>query len=64
MDYAWKTLKPGFFWYAIDTNLFRLGSTNPKKKFPDPVPMLFGGGRSFFFSTVFKLTWKMRNRLN
>ena len=20
----------GFFWYAVDTNLFRLGSTNPK----------------------------------
>ena len=30
--YAFKTLKPGFFWYAVDTNLFRLGSTNPKKK--------------------------------
>ena len=26
-----KTLIPGFFWYAIDTKLFRLGSTNPKK---------------------------------
>ena len=21
------------FWYAVDDNLFRLGSTNPKKKF-------------------------------
>ena len=30
--YARKTLKPSFFWYAVDTNLFRLGSTNPKKK--------------------------------
>ena len=29
--YACKTLKPRFFWYAVDTNLFRLGSTNPKK---------------------------------
>ena len=28
---ACKILKPGFFWYAVDTNLFRLGSTNPKK---------------------------------
>ena len=26
-----KTLKPGFAKYAVDTNLFRLGSTNPKK---------------------------------
>ena len=34
--HACKTLKPGFFWYAVDTNLFRLGSTNPKKKIPDP----------------------------
>ena len=29
--HACKTLKPGFFWYAVDTNLFRLGSTNTKK---------------------------------
>ena len=34
--YACKTLKSGFFWYAFDTNLFRLGSTNPKKKIPRP----------------------------
>ena len=33
--YACKTLEPAFFWYAADTNLFRLGSVNPKKKFPD-----------------------------
>ena len=31
-SYAFKTLKPDFFWYAVDTNLFRIGSTNPKKK--------------------------------
>ena len=31
--YACKTLKPGFFWYVVDTNLFRLGSINPKKKY-------------------------------
>ena len=29
-----KTLNPGFFWYAVDTDLIRLGFTNPKKKFP------------------------------
>ena len=34
--YACKTLKPGFFQNAVDTNLFRLGFINPKKKFPDP----------------------------
>ena len=38
-----KTLKPGLFWYAVDTNLFRLESTNPKKKFPDPECTLVGG---------------------
>ena len=26
----------GFFWYDVDTNLFQLGSTNPKKKIPRP----------------------------
>ena len=31
-----KTLKPGFAKYDVDANLFRLGSTNPKKKFPAP----------------------------
>ena len=41
--YACKTLKPGLFWYAVDTNLFRLESTNPKKKFPDPGCSLMGG---------------------
>ena len=41
--YAYKTLKPGLFWYAADTNLFRLESTNPKKKFPDPGWSLIGG---------------------
>ena len=29
-------LARGFFWYASDTLLFWLESTNPKKKFPDP----------------------------
>ena len=29
--YACKTLKPGLAKYAVDANLFRLGSTNPKK---------------------------------
>ena len=26
-----KKLKPGFAKYAVDANLFRLGSTNPRK---------------------------------
>ena len=74
--YACKTMKPGFFWYAVDTNLFRLGSTNPKK-IPRPW-ILFGAGLSsppekknvifffeFFFSKMFKyFTCKIRNRLN
>ena len=29
--------------YAVDANLFRLGSTNPKKKIPDPGFSLVGG---------------------
>ena len=41
--YACKTLKSGLFWYAVDTNLFRLESTNSKKKFPDPRCSLMGG---------------------
>jgi len=41
--YACKTLKPGLFWYAVDTNLFRLESTNPITKFPDPGCSLMGG---------------------
>ena len=41
--YACKTMKPGLFWYAVDINLFRLESTNPKKKFPDPGCTLVGG---------------------
>ena len=36
---------PGFFWYAVDTNLFRLGSLNPEKKILGPW-MLFGEGRN------------------
>ena len=32
--HARKTLKPGLAKYAADANLFQLGSTNPKKKFP------------------------------
>ena len=41
--YACKTLEPGLFWYAVDANLFRLESTNPKKKFPDQGCTLVGG---------------------
>ena len=41
--YSCKTLKPGFFWYAVHTNLFRLESTNPKRKFPDLEGSLVGG---------------------
>ena len=62
--HACKTLKPGFFWYAVDTNLFRLGSTNPKKKFQTLVlffRIFFLQKCSnifeqtfFFFSKVFK----------
>ena len=37
-----RTLKPGLAKYAVDANLFRLGSTNPKKKFPDPGWFLVG----------------------
>ena len=40
--YVCKTLQPGLYWYAVDTNLFRLESTNPKKKFPDPGCTLVG----------------------
>ena len=41
--YACKTLKLGFFYFAVDTNLFRLESTDPKK---DSGPwMLFGEGQ-------------------
>ena len=47
-DYASKTLKPGFFWYAVGTNLFRLESTNPKKKIPAPGSFL----SIFFFKNV------------
>ena len=53
--YACKTLKSGFFWYAVDTNLFRLGSTNPKKKSQTPAP---SPPQHFFFlqkcSNIFK----------
>jgi len=74
--YACKTLKFGFFSYAVDANLFRLRSTNPKKKFPDPGAFWWGAKppTNFFFLMfehfwtiffkVFKFTWKMRNLLN
>ena len=62
--HACKTLKPGFFWYAVDTNLFRLGSTNPKKKFQTLVlffriiffknVQIFLNKPFCFFSKVFK----------
>ena len=29
--YAYKTLKPGLFWYAVEREPVRLESTNPKK---------------------------------
>ena len=38
-----KTETCFFFWYAVDTNLFRLGSTNPKKNFQTPGFSLVGG---------------------
>ena len=31
-SHACKKLKPVMAKYAVDANLFRLGSTNPKKK--------------------------------
>ena len=39
-----KTLKPGFAKYAVDANLFRLGSTNPKKNY-QPLDAFFLEGR-------------------
>ena len=55
--------------YAVDTNLFRLGSTNPKKNwffFLQKCSNIFKKNKNpiFFFSKVFKFTWKKRNRLN
>ena len=38
--YACKTLRPGFFLDAVDTNLFRI---DPRKKFPDPGCFSVGG---------------------
>ena len=71
--YACKTLKSGSFSYAVDINLFQLGSTNPKKKkIPDPGAFWWGASPpTHFFSSkmfehfctnfifkVFKFTWK------
>ena len=60
--YACKTLNPGFFWYAVYTNLFRLRSKNPWKKFPDPGYFLVGDEAwkksNFFSSKVFNFFFK------
>ena len=40
LENSTKTLKPGFVKYAVDANLFRLGSTNPIKKIQ---PLVFLG---------------------
>ena len=42
MIYACKTLKPGFFWYAVDTNLLRLESTNLEKNSQTPDAFWWG----------------------
>ena len=78
--YACKTLKPGLAKYAGYADLFRIGSTEPKKIFPDLICCLVGSEgpkkkctffekcsnifEQIFFSKVLKFTWKMRNRLN
>ena len=41
--FAYRTLKPVLAKYAVDANLFRLGSTKTKKKFPNPGCFLVGG---------------------
>ena len=68
------------FLNAVDTNLFQLRSTNPKKNY-QTLDVFFGGGlghppkkkvlilflfiiSNFYSSKVFKFTWNMRNRLN
>ena len=49
-----------FVKYAVDANLFRLGSTNPKKKYPGPGCFLVGGKAPhqkyiyLFFSKMFQ----------
>ena len=48
---AFKTLKPGFFWYTVDTNLFRLGPTNRKKR-PCSFPCQFISHTSFFLGLL------------
>ena len=40
-----KTLKPGFAKYAVDTNLFRLVSANPKKNSQPLDDFLVGEGK-------------------
>ena len=42
-----ETLKPGFAKYAVDANLFRIGSTNVKDKFAVP-------GCFFYYSDSFR----------
>ena len=41
--HAYKTLKPGLAKYAVDANLLRLGSTNPKKNIQPLVIYLVEG---------------------
>ena len=57
---ACKTLKPSFFWYAVDTNLFRLRYTNPKKK-TRPGFYFF---EYFFFKNVRMIFEQKKNVLN
>ena len=54
-----RTLKPGLAKYAVDANLFRLGSINLNKKFPASGCFLVGGEAShqknwFFSSKMFE----------
>ena len=48
---ACKTLKSSFFWFAVDTNLFRLWPTNPKKNSETLGAFFF---LTFFFSEMFE----------
>ena len=74
--HACKTMQT-FAKYSVDANLFRLGSTNLKKKYPCLgwkkniyffFQKCFNIWRKknpfFFLPKVFKSTWRIRNRLN
>jgi len=43
-----KNSEAGKSWMPLSANLFRLESTNPKKKFPDPGCYVFGDPDFFF----------------